>query len=835
VNAARPPAVVIPTFNGARLLGEVLKSLQAQTLCHEVVVVDNASTDGTQELLAQEFGDARVVALNENNGFARAVNRGVAATGADTLVFLNNDVVCEPTFLEELCGVLDPAAGIVMAAGILLDWGSPARIDSAGIVFDRTLLAVDYLRGASVDVLPNGVADPPGPTAGAAAVNREAFDAVHGFDEHFFAYLEDVDLAARLIARGGRCRLAPNARALHRGSATLGAGSRRKNELMAWSRGYTIAKYRLHHRPLTLVKVVTSELAIAAGQVLVDRTVVSGTARISGFRAGLRVDREHLAALPERAARVSTARIWLDRARGVSDRRRPRRDAGDPARLSPLSGLGDVSLSGVRWIAAARFVAEVARLASVVVLAHVIAPSEFGLAAVALIVVMLAVAITTSGATTPLVQRPMIARSHIEVAALLALVTAAALTAVTLLIVAFVLPALLGGRAAHLTLLASPAFLIAAPAATPLALLTRRLDFRRLALVEAGATIVGTVVTVVLAFEGLEAEAIVVGGLATVTTSTALLCAAGPLAVPRWHRDAASEVLALGAPTLLGSILEAAFRNVDYAIVAARLSAFQAGLYWRGYQLAVTYQEKVSAVVVRVAFPVSARASDLDEMRRLRLRMGAVQTTVLFPVLFGLVATAPQLVPLVFGEEWAAAVVPTQILAAGGIALVAATGTAPLLLAAGKPRLLLWFNAAVLVLYTGLVLAVSPYGLTAVCVAVSSFTVAAACVQLALERRVGTQLRELRKAFAPAAVAGAAELLVAYFVARTLAHAGVSGAPIVLATVTAATCTYAAALRLAFPRAWSDVAYLAARLTPASRTAPRPSPPVGIPEPRAAK
>src|SRR3954451_10356739 len=98
--------VVIPTLNGRELLAEALSSLQAQTVGVDVVVVDNASTDGTAELVAERFPDVRVVRNDANLGFGRAVNRVALGLDADVLVLVNNDVVCEPTFVERLLAPL---------------------------------------------------------------------------------------------------------------------------------------------------------------------------------------------------------------------------------------------------------------------------------------------------------------------------------------------------------------------------------------------------------------------------------------------------------------------------------------------------------------------------------------------------------------------------------------------------------------------------------------------------------------------------------------------------------------------------------------------------------
>src|SRR5215475_11684501 len=111
--------VVIPTLNARELFSQALEALEQQTVEHDVIVVDNASTDGTAELLAERFPHVQVVRVDENLGFGRAVNRGVEHVESDALVLINNDVVCEPAFIERIIEPL--AAGTAsMAAGVLL-------------------------------------------------------------------------------------------------------------------------------------------------------------------------------------------------------------------------------------------------------------------------------------------------------------------------------------------------------------------------------------------------------------------------------------------------------------------------------------------------------------------------------------------------------------------------------------------------------------------------------------------------------------------------------------------------------------------------------------------
>jgi N-acetylglucosaminyl-diphospho-decaprenol L-rhamnosyltransferase len=306
---AAPPtpavSVIVPTYEGRLHLENLLPSLSEQTLPHEVIIVDNASTDGTQEFVEQRWPDVRLVSLPENRGFGQAANAGVDASSAATVVLLNNDIVCTPTFLERLVAALDPRHEFVMAAPVLVRRDSEGRIDTAGIVVDRTLHGFNYLYGESVDVLRRELFDPLAPCGGAAAFDRAAFVDVGGFDPAFFAYLEDVDLAIRCTSRGWRCRLAPDAIAIHAHSGTLGEGSPAKNRLTAWGRGYIVGKYRLHTRPHLFLWATAGELVMAAGKAVVDRELTGTTAFLAGLRAGLRARPEPFPRLPAGPATLS--------------------------------------------------------------------------------------------------------------------------------------------------------------------------------------------------------------------------------------------------------------------------------------------------------------------------------------------------------------------------------------------------------------------------------------------------------------------------------------------------------------------------------------------------
>jgi N-acetylglucosaminyl-diphospho-decaprenol L-rhamnosyltransferase len=279
-------AVVIPTLNARELLRDALASLARQTLPASVVVVDNGSSDGTVELVASSFPTVSLLPIGANLGFGQAVNRGALELEADILVLVNNDVVCQPDFIEQICEPF-AAEDVGMVAGVLLQQRAPERIDSAGIELDGTLRSWDYLWNLPVDVLSGKLADPVGPCGGAAAYRLPVFRELGGFDERLFAYWEDIDLALRLRAAGWRCVLAPGARALHRHGATLGAASPAQRRLEAFGRGYVLAKYRVcRRRPLARLQVALLDWPALLVHLVARRELAPLAARVRGLLAG---------------------------------------------------------------------------------------------------------------------------------------------------------------------------------------------------------------------------------------------------------------------------------------------------------------------------------------------------------------------------------------------------------------------------------------------------------------------------------------------------------------------------------------------------------------------
>jgi len=259
-------AVIIVNWNAGAYLTDALTAVGRQRRpADRIVVVDNASTDGSRDL-ATQFPDVELIALDRNAGFAEANNIGAASVAdCDWLAFLNPDAFPEPGWLERLLESVGRYPGVGMFASELRVASDPSRLDGAGDAYHVSGLPWRIAHGERAqadDVEPREVF---APCAAAALVRRDAFDDVRGFDQSFFCYAEDIDLAFRLRLRGHRCLYVPGAVVRHVGSGTTGPKSAfviyhgHRNLVWAWVKnmpGWWVWLYAPQHLLLTMASLV---------------------------------------------------------------------------------------------------------------------------------------------------------------------------------------------------------------------------------------------------------------------------------------------------------------------------------------------------------------------------------------------------------------------------------------------------------------------------------------------------------------------------------------------------------------------------------------------------
>lgn len=211
-------SVVIPNYNGVRWLPGCLEGLASQELQDfETIVVDDGSADESVALVRQSHPRVHLIALDRNRGFAVTVNEGIRAARGEYVALLNNDTIARPRWLKALVRRIEASpAEVAAVASKMLSMDDPDCVDDAGdsLSWLGAACKIGHGRPAADFVEARDVLSP---SAGAALYRRSFLEEVRGFDERFFAYLEDVDLGLRGRLLGYRYLFEPEAEVLHEG------------------------------------------------------------------------------------------------------------------------------------------------------------------------------------------------------------------------------------------------------------------------------------------------------------------------------------------------------------------------------------------------------------------------------------------------------------------------------------------------------------------------------------------------------------------------------------------------------------------------------------------
>ncbi len=214
-------SVIIPNYNGRKLLSDCLNSLFEQTFKKfEVILVDNNSNDNSIDYIRKKYPKVNIISLNKNYGFARAVNEGIKKSQCKYVVLLNNDTKIEKNFLKELVKTAEKNPEIFSINPKILNFYNPKIIDGIGIQINEVGQARSIGYGEK-DLKqfkkPQYIF---GATGGASLFRRNLFKKTGLFDEDFFMYSEEVDLAFRAQFLGYKSLYCPRAIVWHKHKAT---------------------------------------------------------------------------------------------------------------------------------------------------------------------------------------------------------------------------------------------------------------------------------------------------------------------------------------------------------------------------------------------------------------------------------------------------------------------------------------------------------------------------------------------------------------------------------------------------------------------------------------
>lgn len=252
--------IVIPNYNGKHFMEPCLASLSNQSYKDfKILVVDNASTDGSIPYMQENYPEIEVIALEKNYGFSKAVNVGIQHSNTPFVILLNNDTTVDPHYVEEMVKAIKSSNRIFSVSSKMIQMYHPDLIDSAGDLY--TLVGWGICRGAGRPVANYTEADEIFTAcAGAAIYRRSVFEKIGYFDETHFAYLEDIDVGYRAKIYGYKNMYCPTALVYHVGSGTSGSKYNSfKVKLSARNNIY------LNYKNMPLLQLILNFLPLCAG------------------------------------------------------------------------------------------------------------------------------------------------------------------------------------------------------------------------------------------------------------------------------------------------------------------------------------------------------------------------------------------------------------------------------------------------------------------------------------------------------------------------------------------------------------------------------------------
>jgi GT2 family glycosyltransferase len=257
-------SVIIPTFNRKNDLLSCLNSIKDSTYTNlEIIVVDNASTDGTYDAVKETFPNVKLIRNEKNLGVTGGRNRGAIESKGDYLLFLDHDMVIDRQMIEELLKVLESDTSIGVAGPVIYYYDEPSKVWAAGTSIDILTGKVRFNTFDSSEVNINEPFDVQVLPA-AFMVKRDVLHKVGLFDDVFFAVYEDTDFCFRIKEAGFRVVCVPKAKAWHKVPTDL-----KEQELHVLSRSYYIARNRIifmkkHAKPINFIVFLTLFVPIYA-------------------------------------------------------------------------------------------------------------------------------------------------------------------------------------------------------------------------------------------------------------------------------------------------------------------------------------------------------------------------------------------------------------------------------------------------------------------------------------------------------------------------------------------------------------------------------------------
>ena len=434
----------------------------------------------------------------------------------------------------------------------------------------------------------------------------------------------------------------------------------------------------------------------------------------------------------------------------------------DLRRIANLRNLDNVFVRGVAWTGAVKWFSQLVTWGMTVIVARLLAPSDYGLVGMATIYITLLTLFSEFGLGTAVITLRDLTEDQVSQLNTLSLFLG---------LLGFIISAAAAvplGKFFHapnlplVVIVLSSGFIVSGIRTVPYSLLQKELRFKLLAGIEGMQSFVQALVTLILAFLGFRYWALVLGILSVSVTPTGLILIwrRHSFALPKF--SSIRKAIHYSRHVLIARLCWTSYDNSDFIIAGRVLGEAPLGAYTLAWTLAHTPLEKLTSLVNRVTPSVfSAIQTDTEALRRYLRNITGGMALLVFPLTIGMVLVAPEFVPLIFGSKWSGVVAPLELLSLHALIRSNVILLTPLLNAIGEQRLLMWNSAIALI-----VLPISFYlsshwgtvGIAAVWVVVFPF------VQLRLFSRTFQRIRMTRSEYLGAlwpALSGCAVMAIA--------------------------------------------------------------------------
>jgi O-antigen/teichoic acid export membrane protein len=431
--------------------------------------------------------------------------------------------------------------------------------------------------------------------------------------------------------------------------------------------------------------------------------------------------------------------------------------------------LTTAAASGAAWTGISQILTQSVRLVSMVILARLLFPEDFGVAAMVTVVTTILLQVVDLGFGEAIIQRKELTPSHISTAFWamfgLGIIFCAATAAISPLFANFFQNELAGSVLAVSSML----IVIYSLGSVPAALLRKRLKFSRISIADIVEAVAYLAAAIPAAFAGFGVWSLVIGNLAggiVLTISRWVLCGWHPSFTfsPSSLKDFRWFGVNVTVTRIIGSL---GTKTMDYLIIGKFLAATTLGFYSIAQKIPATISTILGLIVDRVGLPIFSPVQDEQErFRRGFLKSVTLISVVILPLLTGLAVIVPEFIKVLFGEKWLLAILPAQILCIFAVFSTMNTGFHSILLAKGRPDINLKLQITNVVLLIPSLLIGVRFGATGVAFAVLFVAIVIWLTYMVVARRViGFSVREYLGSFGPA-VSGSSVMVITMMTLR---------------------------------------------------------------------